>query len=444
MSKKIIYLTAYLLLPILLILAIFSSNPSYYGAAGFIPMILGATAFTLLNMQLILSARPKWIEKHFGLDKFYQFHAIVAVIAILTAFIHKLIMGGLFAESFKTKLGDIAIGIFIFAAVMSLVFMAETLPRLVKPIRKIRDYFLKWKFTKHNFQLLLHNLNLVAVVLIFIHVMLTYSAQNALVKSLYILYFGTAFCFYLYHKIIRRRLKRVGFTVEEVVRESETMTTLRLTPNMGEFFDYIPGQFGFLRIHDKAVSLEEHPFSLTSSPLNRHGVSVTIKNLGDWTSGIKDVSTGSQASLDAPYGIFSPVLFNCEGGIALIAGGVGITPMLSILRYYARADKNQKIILFWGLKNRKELICAEEFNAFQKEMPNFTFVPVMSGDPEFSGEKGHLTKELILHYLEDNGFEIPELHFFFCGPPVMWPGIKENLSALNVQKRMMHRENFSL
>lgn len=434
----------YFLLPILLIAAIFTSNPGYYGAAGFIPMILGATAFTLLNMQLILSARPKWIEKHFGLDKFYQFHSIIAVIAIIAAFVHKLIMGGLFHESFTTQLGDIAIGIFIFAAVMSLIFMADTLPKIFKPVRTFRDYFLKWKFTKHNFQLLLHNINLAAVVLIFIHVMLSYSAQNITVKCLYILYFGTAVSFYLYHKIIRSHIKRLSFTVEEVIHESESMTTLLMTPNKSEIFGYIPGQFAFLRIYDKAVSLEEHPFSISSSPLNKHGVTVTIKNLGDWTSGIKAVSPGSQASLDAPYGRFSPVLYNCEGGIVLIAGGVGITPMLSILRYYAEVKKNQKIMLLWGLRSRKEMICAEEFRDFQKEMPNFYFVPVMSGDPEYSGEKGHLAKELIQRKLEENGLDIPKLHFFFCGPPVMWPGINESLIALNVQKRMIHRENFSL
>lgn len=444
MTNKILFLTVYFLLPVILIIAIFSSNQTYYGAAGFVPMVLGATAFTLLNMQLVLSARPKWVEKHFGLDRFYQFHSIIAVIAIVAAFIHKLIMGGLFQESFKTQLGDIAIGIFIFAAVMSLVFMAETLPRLVKPIRIIRDYFLKWKFTKHNIQLLLHNINLVAVILIFIHVMLSFSAQNIPVKCLYILYFGSAVGFYLYHKIIRKHLHGNGFTVGEVIRESESMTTLVLTPNKDEVLSYIPGQFCFLRISDKAVSLEEHPFSISSSPRNRKNVTVTIKNLGDWTSGIKAVQPGSQAYLDAPYGRFSPVLYNCGDGIVLLAGGVGITPMLSILRYYAEAAKEQKIILFWGLRNRDEMICAEEFSGFQKAMPNFYFVPVLSGDPEYSGEKGYISKDLILRKLEENGLEIPKLHFFFCGPPVMWPGISGSLTAMHVEKRMIHRENFAL
>jgi len=407
-------------------------------------MVLGATAFTLLNMQLMLSARPKWIEKHFGLDKFYQFHTIIAVIAIIAAFIHKLIQGSVFQETFKTQLGDIAIGIFIFAAVMSLVFMADTLARLVKPIRTFRDYFLKWKFTKHNIELLLHNITLVAVVLIFIHVILSSSAQNLLVKSLYILYFGSAVVFYLYHKFIRKHLNRSSFTIENVIRESDSMTTLVLRPKTGKVFNYIPGQFGFLRIKDAALSQEEHPFSITSSPQNRQNVSVTIKNLGDWTSCIKSVQTGSHASFDAPYGRFSPDFYSCDDGIVLIAGGVGITPMLSILRSYAETAKEQKIMLIWGLRNRNEMICAEDFNNIQKAMPNFSFVPVLSGDPDFQGEKGHISKDLIQRKIEENGLEMSKLHFFFCGPPPMWPPVKESLTSMHVEQHMIHRENFSL
>jgi len=302
MTKKILFLIAYFSLPIILSIAIFYSNPSYFGASGFVPMVLGATAFTLLNMQLILSARPKWIEKSFGLDRFYQFHSVIAVIAILVAFIHKLIEGSILPEGFMTQLGDIAIVIFIFAAALSLIFMTDTLARIFKPIRSFRDYFLKWRFTKYNVQLILHNLNLAAVVLIFIHVMLSFSAESVMVKGLYILYFGTAIVFYIYHKIIRKHLSLKSFTLEDVIHESHSMTTLVLRPKKGDVFSFIPGQFGFLRVNDNSVSREEHPFSITSSPLNKKNVTVTIKSLGDWTSGIQSIQKGCNATFDAPYG----------------------------------------------------------------------------------------------------------------------------------------------
>lgn len=443
-SKKVFFLIFYFLLPVLLIAAIFSSNPGYYGSSGFVPMILGATAYTLLNLQLILSARPKLIEQYFGLDRIYRFHGLVAIVAILAAFIHKLLEGGIFPESFQTRLGDLAVGIFIFGAVLSLIFMVDTLTRHFKPFRLIRKYFSTWKFTGYNGQLVLHNVNVAAVVLIFIHVMLSYSAQNVLVRSLYILYFGAAIAFYLYHKIIRRYFLSKRFTIENVIHESDSMTTLVLRPETGSVFHYLPGQFGFLRLQDRSVSQEEHPFSFSSQPLNRESLTVTVKNLGDWTAGVQAVEKGSKALLDAPYGRFSPVLYQCNKGIVLIAGGVGITPILSILRYYFEVDKERKIILFWGANQRRELICPDEFSVFQKEMKNFTFVPVLANDPDFVGEKGYITKDLIQQKIKESGLRLSEPHFFFCGPAPMWTSVRNSLKAMKIEGRMIHYENFSL
>lgn len=442
--KRALFLTVYFLLPVLLIAAIFSSNPGYYGSSGFVPMVLGATAYTFLNMQLVLGARPKWVEKYFGLDRFYRFHGLIAVIAILTAFTHKLLMGRIFPDSFQTRLGDFAIYIFILAAVLSLIFMADTLTRLLKPVRFIRENLSKWTPAKYHVQLILHNFNVAAVVLIFIHVMLSFSAQNLLVRSLYILYFGAAITFYVYHKIIRRYLLSKRFIVDEVIHETGSVTTLVLKPVNGRVFRYLPGQFGFLRLQDPAVTREEHPFTISSQPQNSQSLTVTIKNLGDWTVGAQAVSKGSRALLDAPYGIFSPALYNCGDGIVLIAGGVGITPMLSILRYYSRSGKDQKILLLWGAGQRNELICQDEFADFQQSMPHFKWIPVLAHDPDFDGEKGYITQNLISRSIAESGWETQKLQFFFCGPAAMWPAIRKSLNALHIQKSMIHRENFSL
>ena len=72
--------------------------------------------------------------------------------------------------------------------------------------------------------------------------------------------------------------------------------------------------------------------------------------------------------------------------MVLMAGGVGITPMISILRYYKEFNKNQKIILFWGVNNINEIILSDEFKNLGNEMNDFTFIPVLAKDDEFHGE----------------------------------------------------------
>ncbi|MFT9056833.1 MAG: ferredoxin reductase family protein [Ethanoligenens sp.] len=443
MRKRALFLAAYFLAPFLLIMAIFSSNTGYYGASGFIPMVLGATAYTLLNAQLILSARPKWIEASFGLDRFYRFHGLMAVIAVVLALAHKLLEGRTFPNSFQTKPGEMALVLFIGVSTLALVFMADTLVRLFLPLRFVRAFFVRLKIGKYNVQKILHNVSVLAVALAFLHVMLTYSAHNPLVKALYILYVGAAMGFYLYHKVFRKWFAGKCFMVEALVPESGSMTTLVLRPRKGSVFSYLPGQFGFLRVFQRGISSEEHPFSISSQPLDKSRLRITIKNLGDWTGGVRNIQPGSKVLLDAPYGRFSPPLYDCKDGIVLIAGGVGITPMLSILRYYAQADRAQKIILLWGVSRQEELICQGELRAMQSEMKQFTFLPVVNA-PDFSGEKGYITQEKIERVLHDQGADRQKQHYFFCGPAPMWAGIQKSLRAMGVPKRMIHAEHFSL
>ena len=442
--KKILFFILYFLSPILPIAAIYLSNPGYYGTTGLIPMILGASAFTWLNAQLIISARPKLIESVFGLDRIFRFHSLMPVIAIAAAFVHKLIKGMTFEESFKTQLGDAAIIIFIVCSVLGLVFLIDTLVNKIKPLMYARVFAKKAVVGKYNIQKLLHNATVAAVILVFIHVMLSYSAKNVFVKTVYIIYFASAIGFYLYHKVIMRYFLSRKYIVEKVTEESSSMRTLTLKPENGKVDKYLPGQFGFIRIKGEGISGEEHPFSITSEPTNTSEISMTIKNLGDWTADIYKVKPGSRARLTGPYGRFSPLMYPSDKAVVLVAGGVGITPMLSILRYFRKNEKDRKTVLFWGINSSTELIFPDEFTAFQREMKNFTLVPVISKEPDYKGEKGYITSEIMERVLKDNKIRLEDAQYFICGPAVMQKLVIGGLKSKGVSRQSIHFESFSL
>ncbi len=446
MHKKILFLVIYFISPLLPILAIYSSSPDKYSDINYlIPMVLGAVAYTWLVAEFILSARPKFIEHFFGLDKFYRFHGLMAVISVAMVFIHKIIQENLMGEFITSQIGDIAWIMFIIVAVLALVFMANTVLLKLKPLLMIRNYAEKIKVSKHEYQVLIHNLAVAGLILLFVHVMLTTSSKmSLLVRMIYILYFAIAVAFYVYHKFIRlHKLKKNMYIIKNIIEETPNVWTIRLVPENGKLLAYNPGQFGFIRFPGGNVKNEEHPFSISSAPGDKY-ISVTIKELGDFTSQIKELKIGQKALLDAPYGKFSYVDYPRETGTALIVGGIGITPALSMLRHIRLYQKDRPTILIWGINDRNDLFCADELEQAEKEMKNFKFIPVMFKDDSWQGERGVIDVARLKRIFSTYDIKADFYGFYVCGPAVMLQSVVRSLKSLGIRKNKIHFERFSI
>ncbi len=408
-------------------------------------MIFAVCAFVWLGFEFILSSRVKFVEKYFGMDKMYRFHSIMAVVSLILAFIHSQVVEFLVEIGLEGQIGEISLIMFGIIGGLALLFIIDSILLKIKPLAYLKEYFSQYMLFKHEKQVLLHNLTAIAYTILFIHVLLTPPLQGSKFSiTVFTVYYLVDMFFYGYHKIIKKnKLKKNMFIVNEIIKESNTMYTLQLVPENGQIFSYNPGQFGFLKLFSE-IGIEEHPFSISSDPLNTDYISFTIKELGDFTSKIKSVKPGDKAMVDAPYGRYSYLNFPDEENTVLISGGVGITPALSMLRYMRKKEKNRNVILMWGVKSPEELICLDEFKDMLNEMENFHFVPVISKSDSWEGEKGRIDKERIKRILELYGFSINTSGFYVCGPPSMAKSVILALKDIGVSSDKIHFERFSM
>ena len=233
--------------------------------------------------------------------------------------------------------------------------------------------------------------------------------------------------------------------VAEIFDETPNVKTFRLVdPEGGKIpFNYLPGQFITVTINPKGVPVKRS-YTIASSPTNRDYCEITVKHEEKGTVSHymhTEVHIGELMQFTAPSGKFTFTEAHAESAV-FIAGGVGITPMMSAIRYLTDKSWKGDIYLFFACKNQASIIFKEEILYLQKRYPNFHVFFILSkptGKPSDSYISGHLTKEI----LNGNVPDITNRMIHICGPPPMMDAVKKMLEELKVPKEMVMVEAFA-
>jgi predicted ferric reductase len=235
------------------------------------------------------------------------------------------------------------------------------------------------------------------------------------------------------------------FVVREVRRENATVNTLVLVPRQrrGEppvtAWAFEPGQFAWIRIRRSTLA-EEHPFTIASSA-HQDATEFTIRAAGDFTKQIRRLAPGSSVWVDGPHGAFTnDTGMPCEG-LVLIAGGVGITPMMSMLRTAAHRRDNRPYRLIVVASTPEDLLFRTELAQLRHHMDLVVTEVLRRPAPGWSGPTGGLGPQLLSVALA--GVDHPsELDFFICGPPALVADAMDLLEAIGVAPGRVHTEQF--
>ncbi|MBZ9686630.1 hypothetical protein G9F72_009850 [Clostridium estertheticum] len=442
-TKKVFWILMYFLAPVLpvyfyLIHAAKSNHDFIFLLGG----SLGICSYVFFVNQFIITARPKFIEKNFGMDKMYRFHMVMPLVAFTLGLIHNQIKEGYFEDSFQTTLGTATLIIFGTIIVISALLMINKLFIKIKIVDDIRNLLKKILKPKHEFLVTIHNITVIGVCVLLVHILLSNSVKaNIPLEITLVSYFVIALSMYFYHKILKRHIaKSKEYTISDVIVECNNIITLKFKPKNHKLFNYKPGQFLYVKLYNSEIPKDEHPFTISSSPTEMDYISVTVKQLGDFTNSLVKARVGDRAYVDGSYGSFTHLDLPKASKMCFIAGGIGITPFLSMLRYLNIEEKDRQVILLWGVRDSSELICREELDSIAGNMKNLSIIPVLSSDKNYSGEQGYVDAARVRRLLNND----LDYDFFICGPPIMLEKVVSDLRSFNIDSHKIHFERFSI
>ncbi len=397
-------------------------------------MAIGFSAMAMMGVQFALTARFRRATAPFGIDIIYYFHRFAAALALLMVFAHALIIlvdapaallprNPLHAPWHMTA-GRLAL----------LCFTAVVVTSLWR--KQLRIEYDRWRIG--------HTLLATAgLLLAFGHIDgAGYSIEAPAKRMLWTAY--TAFWVLLVAHIRLVRpwlLSRAPYQVVEVRQETRDVWTLTVEPRRGAGIGFRPGQFAWLTARASPFQLKEHPFSISSSPSQLPRIELTIKELGDFSSTIRDFRPGETVYVDGAYGVFTHERYAAAPGFVFIAGGIGIAPIMSMLRTLAVEGDQRPLTLIYGNWTADRVVFRDEIDELRSRL-NLNVVHVLQEPPpSWTGETGLISQEILERGLPSSraGFE-----YFICGPNPMLHSVERSLSRLGVPFRKVHSEIFDM
>lgn len=440
-AGRVVWLLAALVSPVLPLFVYFSGNWYSVWHGYSIGVILGIFSYVYFLNTLMLSARLPFLDRRFGHDRVLVFHGCYAVLALLMAAGHLYFkLTDSFSSTLQTSLGGAASAI-LFGAVVATPLVMTT-GRLQK-IRLLADFkrYINGRWIGDYTRLkLFHNATALGIVLLALHVHLATSTQESTGRMAMMgIWALLALGVYGYHKFLRPvLLYRESWVLARVDEPVENIVELTLVRPEKPLKGQKAGQFAYLRVLSGACGFEEHPFTISSAP-EESSITFTVKKLGDYTSRLAEVPAGARVLVDGPYGLFTPS--RTEGPLLLIAGGIGITPFLSILNSWWPEGPEFPVVLVWSCRNPEEMVHRDFIERFAARHPSFTFIPVVTRQQVGRCLPGRVDRPLLEPLIEN--VLGPAARAYICGPDGLRGACEEILNGLGLQADRIHFERFT-
>ena len=241
-------------------------------------------------------------------------------------------------------------------------------------------------------------------------------------------------------EIFPKGIGRTPYTVRRRAEETHDVVTVELGPTTGGNVPlFRPGQFVMVTLLRDGKPWQRKAYSIASSPTSRDHLEIGFKIHGEFTIAFAKLREGDTVEIDGPYGLFT---FDeaTTPKADFFAGGIGITPFMSMLRYAAAKKLTNDLTLLYCNKTVHDIAYFEQLQglAAQNDHIRVIFSVDQIDDASWMGERGIVSREMI----ERSCRTFHGKMFYLCGPKPFMAATAEHLLTCGVQQQQIRQEIF--
>jgi len=395
--------------------------------------ITGLLGAYLLLIQLLLFARLPWFVRHVGIDRLIVWHRRNGKICIVLILAHVVLITLGYAQSDRLSV----------LAQVSSFLSSSSYPRMVRAtigtalliLVVVTSLVIVRRRLRYEAWYLMHLAAYAAVLLTWYHQLPTgnefilSAAAAAYWTALYLVTLALLVLFRVSRPLIRAFWYRLR--VAEVTVESPTVVSLRMTGRHLGRLHARAGQFFLFRFLTPGRWWKSHPFSL-SGALDGQSLRITIKFAGDFTQHMGEIAPGTRVIAEGPLGLFTDAARR-RTHVALIAGGIGITPIRALLEEMAG-----DLVVIYRVARDDDVLFRDELDALAQERG--ARLCYVIGDHRAPGNEHLMSPE----HLRDIVPDLSARDVYLCGPPAMMDVIERSVQAIGVPRTHIHSERFAV
>jgi ring-1,2-phenylacetyl-CoA epoxidase subunit PaaE len=239
-------------------------------------------------------------------------------------------------------------------------------------------------------------------------------------------------------KVKPKKSKEAVLKIKEIVSLTEDAVKVTFDVPNGEKFNYsfVPGQYLDLEVEIDGEKLHRS-YSICSDIKEPLSIGVKKVEDGKVSTWLNDsAKAGDEISVAFPQGNFT--IAKADGDYVAFAAGSGITPILSIAKFFSRAN-DSKLLLFYGNKNEDTIMFKDEL----EDLENVEVRHVLSRQEKEGTEHGRLNTEKVRDMIKKDLDILKSKGFYLCGPEQMILNVSDVLKTFGVPEEKIHYELFT-